>query len=158
MAIYFLQFKTLITMDREEHLKFCQICKEQKFDFKQGIICRLTNLPADFEVSCDSFVEDSKFKKKNELATKSDETQNKNEKKESTAGCLPVIGFGCLCFSLIDIAGIFFNYDLTSGFWAPLLSGVTGSALIAWGEHLKKNKPTLMKKVFIWILKTISDE
>ena len=41
-------------MERKERLKFCRICKEQKFDMIQGIICGRTNLPADFEVSCDS--------------------------------------------------------------------------------------------------------
>ena len=49
-------------MKREEHLKFCKICEEQKFDPKQGIICGLTNQPADFEESCDSFKEDPKRK------------------------------------------------------------------------------------------------
>jgi uncharacterized RDD family membrane protein YckC len=45
-------------MTREEQLRFCKVCKNQKFDIKQGIVCSLTNLPADFETRCDAFDED----------------------------------------------------------------------------------------------------
>lgn len=51
-------------MTREEQLKFCKICKNQKFDMNQGIICGLTNQRADFEETCDSFIEDSELKSK----------------------------------------------------------------------------------------------
>jgi uncharacterized RDD family membrane protein YckC len=44
--------------NRDEQLKFCKICKNQKFDFQHGILCGLTNQPADFQVSCASFVQD----------------------------------------------------------------------------------------------------
>ncbi|MBI3217983.1 MAG: RDD family protein [Bacteroidetes bacterium] len=44
---------------RDEQLRFCKICKNQKFDFQQGIMCGLTDKPADFQVSCPSFVQDS---------------------------------------------------------------------------------------------------
>jgi uncharacterized RDD family membrane protein YckC len=49
-------------MTREEHLKFCRICTNQKFDMQKGIICRLTGQIADFEGSCVSFDEDIKLK------------------------------------------------------------------------------------------------
>ncbi|WP_299676939.1 RDD family protein [uncultured Tenacibaculum sp.] len=49
-------------MTREERLSFCKICKNQKLDFKQGIVCGLTNAPAEFENSCDSFSEDITLK------------------------------------------------------------------------------------------------
>ena len=49
-------------MTREERLKFCQICTHQKISYKQGIICRLTNNIADFEVSCDNYQEDTGLK------------------------------------------------------------------------------------------------
>ena len=54
-------------MRRDEQLKFCKICKEQKFDIKQGIICSLTSSPANFETSCDFFNEDSELKEQYEL-------------------------------------------------------------------------------------------
>jgi uncharacterized RDD family membrane protein YckC len=46
-------------MTREEHLKFCEICKNQKYSMNQGIICRFTNKIADFEGTCNLFEEDS---------------------------------------------------------------------------------------------------
>ena len=49
-------------MTREEQLKYCMICKKQKFDIKHGIVCSLTNQIADFEDSCNYFEEDSKLK------------------------------------------------------------------------------------------------
>ncbi len=45
-------------MTREEHLRFCKTCKNQKFSMNLGVICRLTNQNANFEGSCDSFEED----------------------------------------------------------------------------------------------------
>lgn len=51
-------------MKREEHIKFCEICSNKKFDFKVGVICGLTMKVADFEESCDDFVENINFKKK----------------------------------------------------------------------------------------------
>ncbi|MFN8206847.1 MAG: RDD family protein [Bacteroidales bacterium] len=45
-------------MIREEQLKFCKICSNQKFDFNRGIVCRLTDAPADFEWTCPAFAMD----------------------------------------------------------------------------------------------------
>lgn len=65
-------------MTRNEQLEFCRICKNQKFDSKQGIICGLTGSQAEFEILCDSFIEDSKLKIKNELRLKENEILNKS--------------------------------------------------------------------------------
>lgn len=46
-------------MTREEHLKYCKICMNQKFSLQQGVICGLTNTIADFENSCISFEQDN---------------------------------------------------------------------------------------------------
>ena len=56
-------------MTREEHLEYCKVCKNQKFDLSQGIICGLTNKKPDFELKCESYIEDSNLKNK-EDATK----------------------------------------------------------------------------------------
>jgi uncharacterized RDD family membrane protein YckC len=54
-------------MTRQERLKFCKICVNQKFDLKQGIICGLTDAPATFENECPDFLEDiEKMKKEKE--------------------------------------------------------------------------------------------
>lgn len=42
-------------MDTRKQIEFCKKCTKQKFDFKQGIICGLTNQKADFENECDHF-------------------------------------------------------------------------------------------------------
>ncbi len=54
-------------MTREEHLKFCKFCENRKFDKMQGIICGLTDKPADFEEECSSYLEDFELKQKEEL-------------------------------------------------------------------------------------------
>lgn len=52
-------------MTREEQLKSCRICKNQKFSMNRGIICRLTDEPADFEDYCRSFTEDAERRVQN---------------------------------------------------------------------------------------------
>ncbi len=41
---------------RDQQLVYCRVCKNQKFDLQQGIICGLTGRHADFEGTCPSFV------------------------------------------------------------------------------------------------------
>lgn len=64
-------------MTRDEQLKLCKVCKNQKFDPRQGIVCGLTGAVADFAVSCDSFIEDSVLKSKAELKLKENEVLNR---------------------------------------------------------------------------------
>jgi uncharacterized RDD family membrane protein YckC len=64
-------------MEREEQLKFCKICTNQKFDRNQGIICGLTLSVAEFKVSCDSFIEDTNLRINYELKLKENEILNK---------------------------------------------------------------------------------
>ncbi|WP_430817038.1 RDD family protein [Carboxylicivirga sp. RSCT41] len=54
-------------MNRQERLKFCKACTLQKFDTQRGIICSLTNNPAEFEVSCTTYKEDPELKHKAEM-------------------------------------------------------------------------------------------
>lgn len=42
-------------MTREEHLKFCSICKKRQMDIQRGVVCSLTNEYADFEEKCIDF-------------------------------------------------------------------------------------------------------
>ena len=64
-------------MTREEHLKYCRICKIQKFDINRGIICGLTNQLADFETYCEFFDEDVELKNKFESNGVENEILNK---------------------------------------------------------------------------------
>jgi uncharacterized RDD family membrane protein YckC len=45
-------------MTRNERLAYCKVCQNRKFDFKEGIICKLTDKQADFEVSCNNYLLD----------------------------------------------------------------------------------------------------
>lgn len=45
-------------MTREEQLRFCKSCKNQKFDMNYGVICGLTNERANFTGFCSSYIED----------------------------------------------------------------------------------------------------
>ncbi len=49
-------------MTRDEQLNFCKICTKRSFDLDRGIVCGLTNQPADFQDSCETFSEDVKLK------------------------------------------------------------------------------------------------
>ncbi len=56
-------------MPGEGQLKYCRICKNRVLDINQGIICGLTNKPADFTITCNLFIEDPErktFQEKNE--------------------------------------------------------------------------------------------
>lgn len=44
-------------MTREEHLRHCKICLNQKNNPARGIVCKLTDEYADFEEKCDLFIE-----------------------------------------------------------------------------------------------------
>ncbi len=46
-------------MTREEHLKFCKVCKNRKSDRDKGVFCGLTNEIANFENSCSFYLEDT---------------------------------------------------------------------------------------------------
>ena len=67
-------------MTREEQLRFCKICENQKFDLKQGIICNLTNQPADFEENCSSYIEDTELKQKMESTKIENRIASKGER------------------------------------------------------------------------------
>ncbi len=42
-------------MDRHEQLKFCRVCNNRIFDPSRGLLCGLTNKPAEFENDCPDF-------------------------------------------------------------------------------------------------------
>ncbi|MFC4633079.1 RDD family protein [Dokdonia ponticola] len=59
-------------MTREEQLEFCNICKHQKFDYTEGIICRYTNEKATFQNECELFEVDH-------ILTKATQKNNKDQ-------------------------------------------------------------------------------
>jgi uncharacterized RDD family membrane protein YckC len=65
------------TMKREDHLAYCKICLNQKFDSNKGIICNLTDEIADFTEQCDSYEENSTIKEKIETQKIENELNSK---------------------------------------------------------------------------------
>jgi hypothetical protein len=51
-------------MNREHRLQYCKICKNQKMDLKNGLVCGLTNERATFDVECSNFIKDNFLVKK----------------------------------------------------------------------------------------------
>jgi len=51
-------------MNRGHRLQYCKICKNQKMDLKNGLVCSLTNERATFDVECPDFDKDDFLAKK----------------------------------------------------------------------------------------------
>jgi hypothetical protein len=45
-----------------EQLELCEVCEYQKYTVKHGLICSLTEKPAEFETVCDKFKENEELK------------------------------------------------------------------------------------------------
>lgn len=65
-------------MTREEQLAFCKICKYQKFDHQEGLICRYTNSRATFQNECELFELDPLLKNHHLTETKQKENKLTN--------------------------------------------------------------------------------
>lgn len=46
----------------KEQLEFCEVCENQKYTIKQGLICDLTEKPADFDKECNRYKENIELK------------------------------------------------------------------------------------------------
>ncbi|PKP36162.1 MAG: RDD family protein [Bacteroidetes bacterium HGW-Bacteroidetes-15] len=87
---------------------FCKVCKNQKFDPKQGIVCGLTNLRADFEKSCEFFSGDLQLKAQHDLELKKSEVFDKTAStgKRFANYLIDFIFFMIFCFISGVILGI----------------------------------------------------
>ncbi len=97
-------------MTRDEQLNFCKICKNQKFDMKLGIICALTNQPADFEENCNSYIEDAELKQKMQSAKIENEILNRtaSQGKRFANYLIDLIFFIIFSFIYGSVLGILF--------------------------------------------------
>lgn len=87
-------------MTRDEQLIFCKVCKNQKFDPKIGIICRITDRVADFNESCRNFEEDFVLKDKYELSKRNSVSLDTASTGKRFANFLIDIGF-CWIFTFV---------------------------------------------------------
>ena len=46
-------------MTRKEQLKFCKVCINSKMNREKGLICKLTDAQAKFEIECKDFKSDT---------------------------------------------------------------------------------------------------
>ena len=71
-------------MTRKEQLTFCNRCFNRKFDQDQGMICTLSNKPADFEISCKDYRLDPSVQSgsQSEITEHSPKVYNSDSEKE----------------------------------------------------------------------------
>ncbi|PHR46365.1 MAG: hypothetical protein COA32_10950 [Fluviicola sp.] len=129
-------------MDRAYRLSYCKKCTLRDFSPKQGIVCSLTNAPADFDESCESFKEDAKEAKSIKVQ---EELIKKDAQSSNTLG-LSVIGIKSgVAAGIIAILGalVWFIIGLMSGyifFYPPLLFILGVIVLIKGLNNMKKRK------------------
>lgn len=101
-------------MDRKEQLHFCKQCHNQKFDPRQGIICGLTNKPADFEGTCPDFDQKVMEEPITRYGYRSDEP--------ARGGCLTIYIGLIFIGSIIGIVGSLMGVVNTSGYISAIPS------------------------------------
>ncbi len=102
-------------MTRQEHLEFCKKCKKRKSDIKQGLLCGITGMKADFEETCENYEHDPYVQ---ESTFESEETGNQ----------LGVGKIDAETFNLFRSHQDFY-YAIVGGLLASLISGVIWAAV-----------------------------
>lgn len=106
---------------RDQHLEFCRVCRNQKFDAEKGIICGLTDRMADFQGFCPSYVEDADLKSQYETQRIATEVTSKiaSHGKRLANFLLDLIFYLAFLFLVAVVMGIIealTNFPLTSFF------------------------------------------
>jgi uncharacterized RDD family membrane protein YckC len=95
------------SMNREEQLKYCRKCSNQKVSLKQGIICKLTlDVPA-FEGICSTFDEDTELVARLNR-TDSNDVHCASGEKRFLNYLLDMVFFYLFCVLLGTVLGIVF--------------------------------------------------
>lgn len=95
-------------MTREEQLKYCSICKHQQFSMNSGIVCRLTDNIADFEDSCENYVEDTDLKNRLHRKKVSIDSKTAGISKRFVNYIIDSIAISILYFLILYVLGIIF--------------------------------------------------
>jgi len=80
-------------MNRSHQLKYCKRCQNKLFDPNQGIICALTNKPAEFKNTCPDFLEANESLGSNTSNSSSDMNQNRYPALKSLCSIFNVFGW-----------------------------------------------------------------
>ena len=102
-------------MTREDHLKFCKLCLNRKFNPKLGLVCSLTDKIADFENECEHFERDESVKEKIEDVEERSTTEILSELSDETKEKLRY--YQDLSYSII---GGFFVSMICAVIWAAI--------------------------------------
>jgi len=98
-------------MQRQQQLKYCKVCKNQGFNIKEGVICKLTEARADFKDVCPDYILDEALLEKREKAQVQSNIQIEKETNNTSIvmGVLAMVG-GAIWFfgALIWMDRIFF--------------------------------------------------
>lgn len=93
-------------MTREEYIKICSTCTNRKFNPKQGIICGLTDRPADFELSCPNYNEDANEVRLATMKQKHDKQQSNKVVNRARVVLFLVAGL----YAFVGVYEAFFMY------------------------------------------------
>jgi len=153
-------------MDRTERLTYCTICANRVFSPQDGVICRLTNKPADFEVSCPDFSKDEKEVKIIEKQLKASQKEAKKPVRNAI-GILIIIGVfyiimgyfeafmmdgHALLFGIIDwcVAALFISLGIVA-ISAPYISLIIGLSLyLILTLAMAVIEPSTLSQGIIW--------
>jgi len=132
-------------MTQDEKIEICLKCRYKKFDVNRGLLCNLTNMPADFETECPDFWDENHYSKKHSEIT----TVKKAHEKTILVFSLIIIYELLLVSSLlltksfsnfliIGLVGVFFNIAnfiaiLAGKKWAKTLLTILFSIIILVG-------------------------
>lgn len=140
-------------MDRAQHLEFCRVCTNRKFDTSRGLVCSLTDALADFESECPEYILD--IDESVRLKRKQEERSQKLEKEARSVSGLSakaILWVG-LMFLTVGVFWIITSqfYAFLKGYYA-IIPIAMGLFVIAYGmnkrvaemraEKQKSNTPT----------------
>jgi len=129
-------------MTQEEKIKFCLKCRFKKFDVQRGLLCNLTNMPADFESQCPDFWDENQYSRNHSeiLAVKGAH--------QKTIMVFSII----IAVELLLVASLFFTKSFSNliivGLLAVLLNTINFIAILA-GKKWAKNLLTLIFSIVI---------
>ena len=108
-------------MKREEQIVFCRKCLNRKMDFKQGLLCNLTNEKATFHNECDDFKIDETLKEKKIIELEDVSAFDPPKKVRNGVGVagfiLSFLVLSYLCIIVVFmINNIIFNFSVTQSY------------------------------------------
>ncbi|MCB9189070.1 MAG: hypothetical protein H6599_07285 [Flavobacteriales bacterium] len=132
-------------MERQHQLKFCQICKNRKFDLQRGVVCGLTDDYATFDADCEDYnVDHDAYEKQKEK----DDARRLAKEKELTGG-LNAIGIrnGIAAGIIITSVGVLWLIIeiVVSGFpsWISAIISLFGIVTLVKGVKHYRSRESL---------------